>query len=357
MSGEVECTPLSPEEDLVPGIYILPPPTKQSKALFMEKLPFVEYIANRYNDTPVPPGTEPCSWSHTGRGFKTMTLWTHGFLFTLRQESLAYLIENPSLAEKVCDHAKYFLLFLSGVNVGWYYRFHIDRESWRLAPLAHSTPVIPRTATGSPGAQQLLTELSYMISVLFPEPVAQRILSLLKSKEGGSGYHTHCITLTPYLGELFDEGFLGLRPLRHTKRIKPGYSADDDEKEEHLVHFSVHWMQNHGTPNHRMKGYGLDEWWIDNMLETLTEYAGFSFKLCEIDAQTKQPITEGQERFLVCNSHQSAEDMFILLALRWTTVLAATLAGGSGIPECDALTEYEESSEYEEYEEDEESSK
>lgn len=91
-------------------MYVAPPLTSNFEAACLEKMPLVDRIANAYQSIRVTPDMPICSWDRSGRSCKHITVWTNGFLYTMSRESLEYLIENPDVAEQVCDNAKAFLL-------------------------------------------------------------------------------------------------------------------------------------------------------------------------------------------------------------------------------------------------------
>lgn len=98
------------QDDPVPDMYVAPPLTSNFEAACLEKMPLVDRIANACQSIRVTPDMPICSWNRSGRSCKHITVWTHGFLYTMSRESLEYLIENPDVAEQVCDNAKAFPL-------------------------------------------------------------------------------------------------------------------------------------------------------------------------------------------------------------------------------------------------------
>ncbi|OAA76087.1 hypothetical protein LEL_05771 [Akanthomyces lecanii RCEF 1005] len=167
--------PLFSQDDPVPYMYVAPPLTSNFEAACLEKMPLVDRIANAYQSIRETPDMPIFSWNRSGRSYKHITVWTHGFLDTMSRESLEYLIENPDVAEQVCDIAKAFLLLC------WVH--------WAL--------------TTRPTSQLLLAELLYISTVFFGSSITDRIMALFREKHKASYGNGNYIHLNPYLSDLF----------------------------------------------------------------------------------------------------------------------------------------------------------
>lgn len=205
-----------------------------------------------------------------------------------------------------------------------------------------STRILPRRSICIPACEQLLKAFLAVSTALFGSDITEHILDIFKDENNDFRRTSDNITLNPYLGDLVEAGLVGLRPLALTKRCVPwGYNR---ERTIYRVHFSVHWIPKLGgetNPNERAF-YPPDELCIDHILGAGLEFPKYKDRLCEIDADTKQPILDGHECFQEHHSLESAERCFILLAFRWSVNMALSLAGGLDINDIDVMSEYEE---------------
>ncbi|KAJ6783892.1 hypothetical protein PWT90_04943 [Aphanocladium album] len=357
--------PLFCQEDIVPDIYVAPPPTLQSEAALAEKLPLMSKICETYISIRVPPDARPCSWSRSGRGYKKVTSWMHGLLFTMSIGALEYLVENLNVAEEVCDKAQLFIFFCSGNPrfSDWHtFRHKTWIESRSTNPeetgventtciiskkkgAIRHTYIMPARTHNSAAAKQLLESLDVFPATLFDARIAERILVLLAAENVGPFTRCNTIRLNPYLSQLFDAGFLALRPLALTTTTtkKPeeeeGPCGHGRREETHRVHFSVHWMpQTSSSPNDLVGMPCRHD--IKTMLYASREYSRSKNELCEFDAVTNKPILDGHECFVEHRWYGDAEDMYVLLAFRWSVTLAMCLAGGIGLGEEEVFTDY-----------------
>lgn len=198
-----------------------------------------------------------------------------------------------------------------------------NHRDLRYAVNSHSTPC----------QKELFASLWLFPTTIFGNLIGERMISLLAFEDAHPFDSGNKLLLTPYLSQLFEAGYVALRPLSLTK------IEEEDAFEPHLVHFSVHWMpETMVSPNHYIGSPCSSA--IANMLAESSNYQKYKNELCEIDAITKQPIKEGHECSIGHDSYSDAEDMFLLLAFRWSISMALCLAGGVGMGEDEVRTEY-----------------
>ncbi|ATY62863.1 hypothetical protein A9K55_009187 [Cordyceps militaris] len=355
-SEESVYVPFLSWKDSVSDVYVPPPLTKDSETALQSKIPLLQKIEAIYSSIVVPVGSESRSWCRLGMGWKKMTWWMYGLLYSMSDDSLMRLSQDPKLIETVCDSAKEFLLLCSG-HVSIRYRHYRDKPlmSWDAIHSRHTlhdgergeavcaisgkrhalckTYIMPFDTNSSPGSTRLLQQLFGVPEILFGPTFTARARELLASRVGNSHTKWNIITLNLYLGRLFDDGYLALRPIA----LK---SSNTKGREEHTVYFSVHWLfENEVVANHYISSPRKAD--IKSMLRTDTVFNKQRSGICETNTVTGEKILDNQVFSIAHRDHRQAENMYIMLAFRWAVSLALCLAGGVGMWEVDAETDSE----------------
>ncbi|OAA76086.1 hypothetical protein LEL_05770 [Akanthomyces lecanii RCEF 1005] len=307
--------------NLVSAMPLLPPLSSCRPSCYTPKAPLVTELAAFYERLPSTSGRRDPEYT-TGRVFTPMM---HGLLFSLSEEALLGLVNDPEQAEEVCRAAQAFVSMgmvessvesiLAADDVG----FVAMGSSW--------LPDVPRSAIVSILANTRdrgICVVSGKMLGVEQVPIVPR--SILSSSAARNLFHA----VTPitqlllgdefaaiYLGAVFRAGRLGLCPCRITR--------DGGAGEGFRVHFSVHWMHKtvvSGEEAEVCREPGLCS--INAMLfQCRTEERE---SICEFDVTGKQ-IKEGDCFFVDVSTAADAIGMHDMLAFRWTVGVVFCLGG------------------------------
>lgn len=200
---------------------------------------------------------------------------------------------------------------------------------------------MPARSRESPAARELFKSLEVIPDMLFDPNVTERIMQIFEDNGKHPYGSDNILELSPYLSALVDAGYVALRPLTLTKHtISAPHDYIPAGSSKWKIHFSVHWMQQTRMHPNFYLGSAYGAGGIRMMLDPSREYSTFGSGLCEIDAKTGEQITEGHECFVTRHTQKDAEDMFVMLALRWSVNMALCLSGGIGLDETNVGTEW-----------------